>query len=286
MKQAYYILFILIAGLSSCDPKPIDLEIQMEKPRIIISPLFNSENEIGILVTRSFSSLASVQNPFDLVYGSRINSARVSIENDGRAYNLAGVSPVYLSGDIGFRPYSEYRVIVIDTLTGEKAEASTVMLPQVKPHAIDLQRSDKAADTAVTLTLDIQDDASVKRYYLVTFNLNEEVRGKSGQKPLSGKSLYDVIEIFDNSAAANGHLTYEKTYRQNIVGFGGNDSVIVEVSEVSGEYYNYLSIYKKSGSVINQLTGEPINMPSNVRGGAGFFFLTYPVYKEFILGEH
>jgi hypothetical protein len=258
----------------------------MEPPKIVITPLFNSEDELGVLVTRSFSSLASMQeNQFDLLYGARVNGAKAIIEHNGMRHELLSFSPIYLSGEITFSPYSEYTLTVTDTLNGETVKATTMMLPQVNLDTLMLTVSRQYNDTALNLKIRIHDDGIVKKYYLTTFKLNQEITKDKSSKSSIKKSLYDQIEIFDNSSTKDGKLVYEKTFRQNQVEFGSRDSVIVEVSEVSKAYYDYLTIYKKTGSFLNQLTGEPINFPTNVKGGAGFFFLVYPVYKDFILGE-
>jgi hypothetical protein len=286
MKYIFSILITILIGLSSCEPKPIEMEIKMSAPKIVITPLFNSENELGVIVTRSFSSLESMEkDPFDLLYGSRVSSAKVSIENGGTVYELPGMSPFFLSQEISFRPYSEYTITVTDTANGETTKATTIMLPKANMDSLTLGISRRQNDTSLKLRISIDDAGSKRKYYLATFKLNQETGRKRTSNSLTRKSLYDMIELFDNSQAENGKVKYEKIFRQSLVEFRSNDSVVVDVSEVSEEYYNYLLIFKKTGSFINQLTGEPINFPSNVRGGAGFFFLLNPVYREFELAN-
>jgi hypothetical protein len=255
----------------------------MGKPKIVISPLFNNESSLGVLVTKSFSSLVSPQqDPLSLFYGSRIGHGRICIANEGMTHELTGISPVFFSEDIQLRPYSLYSLTVLDSQTGEFVKATTTMLPRVKLNDIAMNMVRRDKDTSLKVTVRLYDDRSAKRYYLVTFKLNE-------QDPLPPKhtfarpSLYSQIELFDNSKASDGQLAFEKTYNSSLISFDGRDSVVVEISEVSEAYYNYLVIYKKTASLINQLTGEPINLPSNVEGGTGFFFLLNPDYREFEL---
>lgn len=272
----------VICTLVACEPKPLDLKIRMDKPKIVIAPLFNSEDMLGVLVTKSFSSLVSPQqDPVNLFYGSRIEHARICIEHEGTTHHLAGMSPVFFSEDISFHPYSTYTLTVLDSQTGDFAKATTIMFPKTSLDTITLKACRRERDTALQMKISLQDDKSVKRYYLATFKLNQSNPPLPVKRSGTRQSLYDQIELFDNSKAVNGLLTYEKTYNSGLTSFGARDTLMVEVSEVSQAYYNYLTIYKKTGSLINQATGEPINLPSNVEGGAGFFFLLNPDYREF-----
>jgi hypothetical protein len=59
----------------------------------------------------------------------------------------------------------------------------------------------------------------------------------------------------------------------------------VALSNIPKGYYEYLAAYKRSGNLLSQLTGEPVNLPTNVQGGYGYFALTKPSIKTVILQE-
>jgi hypothetical protein len=285
--QTVAICTILLAALCGCEPKPLELDIKMNKPKIVITPVINSGNRLGVLVTRSFSALASPgKDPLDFFYGARVDHARVSIENNGKIYALIDLSPAFVSSDMSFLPYSDYTITVKDTVSGESVRATTTMLPEVDVDALVVKVSRHFKDTALHVRISINDAGAVKKYYLATYRTKTlDVAGKV-KKSLIKKSLYDQIELFDNNKSVAGKLQYEKDYKQNTMAFGSRDSLVIDVSEISETYYKYLELYKKSGSFINQLTGEPVNLPTNVKGGAGFFFLLHPVSRYFDLGRY
>ena len=50
-------------------------------------------------------------------------------------------------------------------------------------------------------------------------------------------------------------------------------------------YYEFLKKREKGGNVFTELTNEPINYPSNVKGGFGFFNTHFPDVEYFDLNE-
>ena len=64
------------------------------------------------------------------------------------------------------------------------------------------------------------------------------------------------------------------------------DTIAVTLSNISEGYYKFLSTYLKSGNIINQITGEPIDYPTNVNNGYGYFSAHYPDVKIFDLGKY
>jgi len=57
------------------------------------------------------------------------------------------------------------------------------------------------------------------------------------------------------------------------------------LSNISPDYYKFLTTWKTSAQLFNQLTGEPINFPTNIKGGYGFFTTTNPDVRIFDLSK-
>ena len=66
---------------------------------------------------------------------------------------------------------------------------------------------------------------------------------------------------------------------------GATDSVAIALSNISESYYEFLKKREKGGNVFTELTNEPINYPSNVKGGFGFFNTHFPDVEYFDLNE-
>ncbi|CAI8351496.1 MAG: Uncharacterised protein [Cryomorphaceae bacterium] len=54
------------------------------------------------------------------------------------------------------------------------------------------------------------------------------------------------------------------------------DSVFVSISNISEGYYNYLNARIRSGGLFASISREPVNHPTNIIGGYGFFTTHIP----------
>ncbi|TAE81504.1 MAG: hypothetical protein EAY81_09705, partial [Bacteroidetes bacterium] len=54
------------------------------------------------------------------------------------------------------------------------------------------------------------------------------------------------------------------------------DTIAVAITEISQGYYDFLTVQKRYGKLINQLRGEALNFPTNVMGGLGYFNINQP----------
>ena len=61
------------------------------------------------------------------------------------------------------------------------------------------------------------------------------------------------------------------------------DTLAVMLSNVEEDYYNFMKLREDTRFGLAAAIGEPINYPSNVEGGLGFFSLYAPDVRVFIL---
>ena len=73
--------------------------------------------------------------------------------------------------------------------------------------------------------------------------------------------------------------------RFSLFEIGASDSIVVTVSNVSQSYYEYLQANERAQGILSQVTQEPINRPTNVNGGRGFFNAHFPDFRYFDLKE-
>jgi hypothetical protein len=65
-----------------------------------------------------------------------------------------------------------------------------------------------------------------------------------------------------------------------------SDTIGVSVSNISQGYYEFLDLYGRAGSPLTQITGEPIDYPTNVTNGYGYFTTHVPDLHVFDLNEY
>ena len=61
------------------------------------------------------------------------------------------------------------------------------------------------------------------------------------------------------------------------------DSLMILLSNISEGYYSFLMSRERSGNFLAEATNEPINYPSNVENGLGYFNTHYPSLRFFDL---
>lgn len=72
-----------------------------------------------------------------------------------------------------------------------------------------------------------------------------------------------------------------------LLGVTAQDSIVVTLSNINEQYFNYLKIRSSNGgNILNQLNMEPISHPSNITNGYGFFNAHFPDIKYFDLSQY
>ena len=104
--------------------------------------------------------------------------------------------------------------------------------------------------------------------------------GPAGQN-MSAMATFEPKQLELLQSNATAALSHSFTIKAS-----AGDTLVVQVCRVDGGYYKYLQAYKRTGYLINQLTGEPINLPTNVQTGYGYFALCKPNRYVFDMKEY
>ena len=64
------------------------------------------------------------------------------------------------------------------------------------------------------------------------------------------------------------------------------DSLVMTLSNINEDYFNFLSLRKRSQNLFTEIVNEPINYPTNVENGLGFFNTHFPDIYFFDLNEY
>jgi Domain of unknown function (DUF4249) len=125
-----------------------------------------------------------------------------------------------------------------------------------------------------------QDPAGVSNYYLLTYTNFADFQQLSGG---SSAGIFNFkpaqFAVFTDQNQGDGNpIDFTPAYSSE-----KNDTLVVALSNIPKDYYEFLSAYKRSGNLFTQLIGEPINLPTNVQGGYGYFAMIRPKLKLVIL---
>jgi hypothetical protein len=215
-----------------------------------------------------------------------VDSGLVTLRYAGRTDTLQKLAPgVYASINAEQIDNTKYTLFAKDYKTGKEIIAETMLLPQVNLDSVFAEfvaPGDTSGffDTLYTFKAKFNDPAGVDNYYLVTYTNISDFRG--GLSSL-GANIFKFkpaqFAVFSDKNKGDGMPISFSPFTAGSV----NDTLVVALSNIPKDYYEYLTAYKRSGSLFTQLIGEPISLPTNVSGGYGYFAMIRPKLKVVVL---
>lgn len=285
MKSNSFIILLVAVCFSSCYPEPIPITIEETKPKIAISSTAIDANTVMVIASYSINSLANVNysttgNSPLLPEGVLIEKALVTISDGTKIYTLDKIySGVYVNSNMNLKEGMHYNLSVTDLAEGNKVSAHTIYYEAVTADKILPVVTRKTKDTTIQLKMRLLDNSTTLNYYVMAY---DHVNPSTVPSPVNSSnfSIIDMdavkkVEIFSSAEAVNGVI--DKTF--SILNTKPTDTLFVHYGKIDKGYFNYLNSYKKTGSLINQITSEPITLPTNIFTGFGFFAL-YNVKRD------
>lgn len=283
MKQSPIISFYLaamIAGLVvSCIPDPLDIDgIPVVKPQIVVSTQMIPDQSLVVLLTKTFGALDAVNDsvPQELLEQIVVADAVVTIAGPSGIDTLLSLdNGLYGGVFIPFQENESYTLHVKSETLGE-VSATTVVKPLIRFDAIEAHLYFNGfGDTLAQITHRILDPPGPNRYML---NVQEVEREDIVENIINPRAFTRLLDdnTFDGAA-------YEEVFRVVPRDYSQGDTIAVSLSNISEEYYNFVKLRLDNRFSLVEFLGEPINYPSNVEGGKGFFNLYIPDVRIFIL---
>jgi hypothetical protein len=287
MKNILFLFGILFLAHSCI--KPIPIEVPQMKPKLAINSQIIPNQVVLVSVSKTFTSLFRTtdsgvdQSGFDFF----VPHAFVTVSYAGKVDTLTHLAEgFYASVNTLLTPNSTYTLFVYDSISKESISAITTMKSLVDVPKVQPVKKIIGKDTSFTIDYTIKDNPAEENYYFVSLSRTNQIAGPIGVPSqvtnLFTKSTYLYLHTDDD--AQNGLINKQIDIKSTNI--TASDTVMVLVANIDKEFYKYLNAFKKSGSVITQLTGEPINFPTNVNNGYGFFSAHFPNIHYFELGKY
>lgn len=282
--RSSFIFTSLVLALVGCrKPKPLDITIPQGTERIVISS--NAVNEHLIIVSAGYS----IRPTANMTTGANdslpaemlIDSAHVTINAPNETpVRLHKLSPgIYSTSDITLKPDTEYELTVTDLKKGLVATATTTYVANTKPISVSTYNTGREIDSLLNIDLSIDETETGDCFFVTYSTVNQlrkavsKIRYSAPVTSLSSLASFGPkqIQLFEGGMAKQN-----KIQGSFMAKAGKGDTLVVQVARIDKAYYKYLTAYKRTGYFINQLTGEPINLPSNIYTGYGYFALYRP----------
>ncbi|MBK0403510.1 DUF4249 domain-containing protein [Adhaeribacter sp. BT258] len=285
-KLGFGLIWLLLGlGLFSCEPDPIEIDLPAHEPKLVIATQVFPAKYMVVQVSKSFSSLAGDGKEMNadttFLKTLAVEHALVQINFNGQTETLKHVrNGFYVSRNIPQHFQQRYTLTVRDSVSGLECTAATEMLAPVNFEKLEPEVKRTEKDTTVTLHFTLADPGPERNFFLISLVGANRKNLLPKNKIGSFNAVQEQIILVNHGAFTNGK--YEGKERLTLE---TSDTLLVSLSNISEPYYNYLQLYQKSGSLMNQLTGEPINLPTNIQNGYGFFSAHNPTAQVFKISE-
>lgn len=273
---------LLIVGLmfASCRPKPIDIQVDSAPSKMVVFSHAVPGNYMIIGLSKSFSLLDGITE--DQYNTLLLSGATVQVTSGATTYNFTEISPGFYAS---LTPVQQTNESLHLTAThGDETVTATTNFTSLIPFSNVQPIVDKTpTDTTVHIQMDFTDELNVDNWYMI----NVYKKNDANNSQIDGVNFFangsNLLEetILLSDKEFDGNYSEKKTFS----GLHHEDSVVVTLSNISQEYFNYLSLRSDGGNVFNSLNLEPLNYPTNINNGYGFFNAHYPDVRFYDLGE-
>ncbi len=265
--------------LTSCLPEPLEVDnIPKVKSQIVVSSQIIPNQSVLILLTKTVGALdaSNDSDPQDLIEQIAVNDAVVTIASRlGTDTLLFLQNGVYGGVQIPLVVGEAYELHVKSESLGE-VKATTTVQSQIDFESLNVELFYNGFDdTLAQVTYSIKDPDDLN-YYMVNV---QEVEQEDAVENLINPRAF--TRIFDD-ANFNG-TEYGEVFRVFPRDYKPGDTVAVSLANISKPYFDFMKLRIDNRFSFVEFLGEPINYPTNVQGGKGFFNLYVPDVQVFVL---
>jgi hypothetical protein len=261
-----------VAGMMGCLPEPLEVDgIPQLKPKIVVSTQLTSDQSLLMLLTKSVGALDASEDsdPEELLSQIAINDAFVSLQHDDLTYTFTFLgNGLYTSEQIPLEAGEEYTLFVESPTMGT-VRASTIVQEKVSFNFFDARIFYNGYDTLAEISYEF-DDPIGNNFYM--FNVQRFTNDVDPEDILNPEIFIGLMN--DKSFEGNTYFTRERIPARR--DFVPGDTIGIFLSNISKEYFDFMTVRIDSRFNFSDFLGEPANYPSNVEGGLGFFNLYIP----------
>lgn len=287
------ILFLTLSVLIwSCTPDPLDIDIPQPPQKIALSSQIipvteTTPNEMfAVVLTKTFGALEKKDigvKPEGLHFPSEllVTDAEVWLVSGEERKLMTNISNgFYVLDQLPGTDYATFQIEVKNYAGEMMVSAQTQRLPKVRFTACTMDF--QPAENAYRLKYTFSDLPGEQNWYVVSYYTKDSQRDtipadKRADVDYIAKRMLEQPLDFDlvsESDMVNGMYSSEKKVKTESA-----DSVVVSLSNITRGYYDFLSARKRAGTLMNQLKGEVVNLPTNIKGGYGYFNMSNPDYR-------
>jgi hypothetical protein len=279
-------LTIVLVGIAlgsmlfwSCIPDPLEVRgVPGVNPQIVVSSQILSDQSLVVLLTKSFGALdaSDDSDPEELLDQLAINDAIVILTGNAGTDTLTFISSGIYGGLTRPLQGEQRYTLQVKSPTMGEVTASTIAKNPVRFDEIEAGLIFNGFDDTLAQVTYKLTDLPGRNFYMLNV---QRIRRESLERQLLNPRAFIRLvtdESFDGTE-------YSERFRVFPTDFSDGDTLAVYLSNISEEYYRFMKLRVDNRFSFVEFLGEPINYPTNVVGGKGFFNLYLPDIRTFIL---
>jgi hypothetical protein len=280
LKKLLLLLFLPMVSISifSCLPDPLEVKtVPRIRPQLVVSTQIIPDESLLVLLTRTFGALDAHDDTDveELVELIAVNDAVVVIEGlrTVDTLNFLG-NGMYGGIAIPFRTGETYSLYVESPELGSVSSTTEVMQ---KVEFTDVQAElyyNGFNDTLAQITYTFK-DLPGENWYMLNV---QEVEQEDFIENLLNPRAFTVLlsdEQFNGKSYSERFRVFPRDYQPG-------DTIAVSLSNINEEYYRFMKLRIDNRFSFVEFISEPVNYPSNVIGGKGYFNLYLPDVHFFV----
>jgi len=271
-------MIIITLAVTSCLPEPLPVkDLPKLEPKIVVSSQIIPEQGLVVLITKSIGALdAGRDSDAESLLGQIvIADAKVTLQYNNQVDSLINLGDGLYGGlSITLTEGGTYTLHVVTDSLGEVSAVSQVK-QQVLFQSANASVYSNGYDSLASIDYSLNDPAG-KNYYMVN------VQRFSRTQEFSAYLNPRVFTRLTDDAAFDGKYFGEE-FKVFFQDYSVGDTVAVFLSNINEDYYTFLKLRNDNRYNIADFASEPINYPTNVEGGYGFFNLHVPDVRLFVL---
>ena len=250
---------------------PIDIELEVTPPKLVISSQVIPSSVMIVTISKSFSALSDNDPNETILDQILVDSAIAVIHYSGNTdtlYPVPDIAGVYASLSTPQAVNVAYRLEVYDPGIEEFVYATATMLPQVRFDSVSARIDSSGVIPFIEVYVEFN-DLDGDNWYMINFYSEPNDSLQSGSPFLNDYIRTETRLVQDNTFSgvfSGSFKLYEWT----------DEFLFVSISNISQGYYEYIELRQKSANFFTDLAKEPINYPSNVVNGYGYFNTHFP----------
>lgn len=273
-------VIVIMVAATSCIPDPLDVhDVPKLEQKIVVSSQLIAGQAVAVLLTKSIGALDANDDsdPVQLLQQILISDASVRIEGNGTSYPLTYLGGGLYGAAIVPLLYGQPYTLYVDSPAYGSVHATTVVKPLVSFDEVSATMSISGRDTLADISYSFNDNIGRNWYMINAQHVTRDDFEERILNPRVTTKMIDDLAFEGGSKADNFKILFDEVKP--------GDTLAVMLANIDEDYYNFMKLREDTRFGLAAALGEPINYPTNVVGGLGFFNLYVPDVRLFTLEE-